>query len=84
MDMDFNQICSSPGKFTLFQERVTFPEAGQVLKKLLRKIFFCRNCHHKVCSQFQGKLAVTESAEDYQRLAILTNAMIYFKNPCHQ
>ena len=84
MDMDFNQICSSPGKFTLFQERVTFPEAGQVLKKLLRKIFFCRNCHHKVCSQFQGKIAVTESAEDYQRLAILTNAMIYFKNPCNQ
>ena len=38
VDMDFSQICSSPGKFTHFQEIVTFPEAVQVLKQLLRKI----------------------------------------------
>ena len=76
VDMDFSQICSSPGKFTHFQEIVTFPEAVQVLKKILRKIFLSRNCHHKVCSQFQGKMAVTDSAEDYQRLANLTNNKI--------
>ena len=34
MDMDFNQICSPPGKFIYFQEKITFPESIKVLKNV--------------------------------------------------
>ena len=33
LEMGFNEICSPPGKFVLFQEKVTFPEADQVAFK---------------------------------------------------
>ena len=42
VDMDFSQICSSPGKFTLFQDRVSFPDAGQVFNMMISS---GRNCH---------------------------------------
>ena len=30
LEMDFNEICSQPGKLALFPEKITFPEAAQV------------------------------------------------------
>ena len=30
LEMDFNDICSQPGKLALFPEKITFPEAAQV------------------------------------------------------
>merc|ERR1719458_2375751 len=30
-EMEFKEICSPPSKFALFQEKVTFPEADQVI-----------------------------------------------------
>ena len=38
--MEFKEICSPPGRFVLFQEKVTFPEAAQVRTWTIRTFFF--------------------------------------------
>ena len=57
------------------------PQVWHVVNKFITKNVQtkCSKCsnvkvcpyHHKVCSKFQGKLAVTESDEDYKRCDIL-------------
>ena len=83
--MEFKEICSPPGKFALFQEKVTFPEADQVLFKdylfswqdIIGSLDDKRFNHCQVCSKFQGKLAVTETDEDYERLVHLHTTYDY-------
>ena len=70
LEMGFKEICSPSGKFALFQEKVTFPEAHQVLFNGYLLVDWIDN-YFKVCSKFQGELVVTEADEDYEGLVHL-------------